>query len=357
MRIVRTLCFEGGNLGKFSYGKGGDRTHNAFTDLKFHGGSYYLAFRTASYHLFRDGEIRVMRSKGTKEWTEMAFPKMTPGDMRDPHFFEKGGFLGMVFPFVNGGFTNAYVSYLLEDDRWSEPEMFQADFVPCRPFRFDGKLFIPGFHHGQLPTKTPVNKSKAYGCALQAYGSQALVDCIGDPKVGILQEPGFGAEIIDADPLANETELFVCRKELYAICRRETKTAALYRRTVQDGVTAWKMDQELPVMIQAPCIKEYPDSWGAAFLVAGREAWAYKDYGYYIVQRKDREPVPIEELSLWIMGFIGESMTFREPLTIVKGAYLDCGYAGMEKYGRNFLVSYYAGNGKCSEVRIAEVSL
>jgi hypothetical protein len=63
----------------------GDGQHNAFTDLAYWGGQYYLCFRHGAGHLSMDGEIRVLRSGDLKAW-EPCGVLDTLGDDRDPHF-------------------------------------------------------------------------------------------------------------------------------------------------------------------------------------------------------------------------------------------------------------------------------
>ena len=66
----------------FSYGDG---RHNAFTDLAFWKGHYYLCFRHGETHGSLDGVIRIMRSTDMRNW-EACGTCRTAGDDRDPHF-------------------------------------------------------------------------------------------------------------------------------------------------------------------------------------------------------------------------------------------------------------------------------
>ncbi len=63
----------------------GDGKHNAFTDLTWWHGAYYLCFRHGTSHLSMDGEVRVMRSTDLKTW-EASGTLDTLADDRDPHF-------------------------------------------------------------------------------------------------------------------------------------------------------------------------------------------------------------------------------------------------------------------------------
>ena len=62
-----------------------DGRHNAFASFAKWRGQYWLAYRRASGHTTRDGEIALLVSSETKEWTE-AVRFDLDGDDRDPQF-------------------------------------------------------------------------------------------------------------------------------------------------------------------------------------------------------------------------------------------------------------------------------
>lgn len=74
----------------------GDGRHNAFTDLVFWKGQYYLCFRHGETHNSMDGEVRVMRSADLRSWEPCGTLK-TLGDDRDPHFAVAGDTLYVFF--------------------------------------------------------------------------------------------------------------------------------------------------------------------------------------------------------------------------------------------------------------------
>ena len=63
----------------------GDGRHNAFTDLTFWHGAFYLCFRNGTSHGSMDGLIKIMRSADARTW-EPCGELDTLGDDRDPHF-------------------------------------------------------------------------------------------------------------------------------------------------------------------------------------------------------------------------------------------------------------------------------
>ena len=62
-----------------------DGWHNAFTDLEYWKGEYYLSFRNGLRHASPDGKTMVLKSKDLKHWNSVAVPTNTLGDDRDPH--------------------------------------------------------------------------------------------------------------------------------------------------------------------------------------------------------------------------------------------------------------------------------
>ena len=66
-----------------------DGRHNAFASFVKWRGRYWLAYRRASGHTARDGEIVVLVSADTKEWAEVIRFGLG-GDDRDPQFMVFG---------------------------------------------------------------------------------------------------------------------------------------------------------------------------------------------------------------------------------------------------------------------------
>lgn len=73
-----------------------DGCHNAFTDLAFWNGRYYLGFRKGQTHLGPAGDVLIYRTEDLKTW-ELCARLDTGGDDRDPKFIDAGRRLGVVF--------------------------------------------------------------------------------------------------------------------------------------------------------------------------------------------------------------------------------------------------------------------
>ena len=63
-----------------------DGRHNAFTDIAHFGESYYLVFRSGSFHTSRDGHIIVIRSRDLVTWEKVADLLQPDRDSRDAQF-------------------------------------------------------------------------------------------------------------------------------------------------------------------------------------------------------------------------------------------------------------------------------
>lgn len=76
--------------------------HNAFTDITFFKGSFYLICREGSAHVSNDGAIRVLKSRDGKTFNSVAIFKDPEFDLRDPKI-------------LNLGDTTLYVQYCMAD--------------------------------------------------------------------------------------------------------------------------------------------------------------------------------------------------------------------------------------------------
>ncbi|MEM1506890.1 MAG: sialidase family protein [Candidatus Bathyarchaeia archaeon] len=107
-----------------------DGWHNAFTDLCFWRGAYWLTYRRGSAHISRDGEIIVMRSEDLKRWRKTARLK-TVGDDRDPKLCAVEDrlyvYFGTWLPKPEGWLDNYYgplishVAFTDDGFNWSNP--------------------------------------------------------------------------------------------------------------------------------------------------------------------------------------------------------------------------------------------
>ena len=103
-----------------------DGWHNAFTDLVFWQGCYWVGYRKGSSHLSLDGQVCLSVSQDRARFREAAKLK-APGDNRDPKFVAMNdGRLALIFPTWFGGHRKRhlqqFVAFSNDGFTWSAPE-------------------------------------------------------------------------------------------------------------------------------------------------------------------------------------------------------------------------------------------
>lgn len=71
--------------------------HNAFTTLISYNDYLYCAFREGTSHHSYDGGIRIIKSKDTQNWENVAFISIPQEDLRDPKFIINNNDLNLIF--------------------------------------------------------------------------------------------------------------------------------------------------------------------------------------------------------------------------------------------------------------------
>ena len=129
-----------------------DGAHNAFTDLAFFKGLYYLCFRHAESHMSMDGEIRVMRSADLKSWEPCA-TLITFGDDRDAKLVSTDDTLYAFFgtwdlrhqpgtALPDRGAVRSYVASTNDGTTWSKPQgVYEPGFWLWRVRHHDGAFY------------------------------------------------------------------------------------------------------------------------------------------------------------------------------------------------------------------------
>lgn len=147
-----------------------DGNHNAFTDLAFFGGQYYLTFRSCpdGHMIFPSSRIIILSSTDTKSW-RLAHAFSVPNrDVRDPHFLALGDAL-----FVYSGTWLAdgrremndhqgYAVWSADGKTWHGPRFLegtQGHYI-WRAASYDGKAYLCGRRkRGFAPSEPGEDKS------------------------------------------------------------------------------------------------------------------------------------------------------------------------------------------------------
>ena len=130
-----------------------DGRHNAFTDIEYWKGHYYVAFRNAGRHAVPGdyGDVLVIRSHDLKSWNVCA--RLSAGDDhddRDPHLLDLGDELGVYFFSASpkrpgellyeaggsGHHVQACASFTPDGACWSTPQPIRDEWAVWQVERF-----------------------------------------------------------------------------------------------------------------------------------------------------------------------------------------------------------------------------
>jgi len=135
-----------------------DYTHNAFTDMVYFEGNFYLTFRSAAHHSpVDDSIIVILKSEDAEDWKTVEKFAVAGKDIRDPKMAVIGNklFLYVVVRVLKSGseeVTTTRYSYTVDGKNWNllkdiEPE----DKRFWRPKTYDNNTwFCPIFEDGDV---------------------------------------------------------------------------------------------------------------------------------------------------------------------------------------------------------------
>ena len=122
-----------------------DGRHNAFASFVKWRDQYWLAYRRASGHTTRDGEIVLLASAETKEWTEVVRFDLD-GDDRDPQFVVFGDRLWLYINNLRDGNFKIFAACSADGQTWDLPrQIFRDGFILWKPVLCEGRLYA-GVH-------------------------------------------------------------------------------------------------------------------------------------------------------------------------------------------------------------------
>jgi len=139
-----------------------DTRHNAFTDLTYWNGYYYLCYRNGDAHNSMDGSITIGRSQNMKEWHTIATLN-TMGDDRDPHFTVTPDRLYCFFGVwdlthrdghatPNRKDVRSHVAWTEDGEEWSDVKgVWEPGWWLWRVRYFNGQ-FVTGAYTAKRPT-------------------------------------------------------------------------------------------------------------------------------------------------------------------------------------------------------------
>jgi len=283
----------------------GDGRHNAFTDLLFWKGHYYLTFRTAEAHgLPPNGDVLVLRSQDLHTW-ETCARFDTGGDDRDPKLVDAGDQLAVMF-------GTWY-------PRWGDGTRtipgLSHDLISHVTLSRDGLCWsVPRqVYGGNYWLWRTLSTEEGYWCAAYHFPVQQDRDC---RSIHLLHSPDLLNWtlrcVMKVGGGCGEPALYQpTPNTLHCVIRAESGTdhSWLGRSTAPYVEWTW---HDLGVMIHAPAVRSVAGRW----LVAGRSRVADLPLGIY-------PPESGHHTSLWEIR--GEGVT--HVLTVPSAG--DCSYPGL----------------------------
>lgn len=135
-----------------------DGWHNAFTDLAFWQGCYWVSYRKGAGHVSMEGEATISVSSDRERWREVAHLRV-PGDNRDPKLVVMGDRMAAMFPTWVGGVSTRhlqqYVAFTDDGYHWTQP---QPILEPCwwlwRVVPFGGRYYGAAYSYKDRHTGT-----------------------------------------------------------------------------------------------------------------------------------------------------------------------------------------------------------
>ncbi len=296
-----------------------DGRHNAFTDIIYWNGYFYVSFRTAESHaIVPNGDIIIIRSKDLVKW-ELCSKIDTGGDDRDPKLINCGSLLGIVFgtwlPRRGGKsvVTNAefdlisHIAISKDGLTWSTPrQVYGMNYWLWRILPINGIYFCAAYH---FPVRSDRDRRSVHLLRsenLWDWEHLCLMRMGGGPGEPVLFEPEEGV--------------------LRCVIRSKEPQNHSFLGTSEAPYTNWCWT-DLGVMIHAPVVLLVEDRW----IVAGRS------------QRSDlpNDPGFSKDsnygASLWDITL----KTAEHLLTVPSSG--DCSYCGLVRgINEEILMTYYS---------------
>jgi len=302
-----------------------DGYHNAFTDLRYWKGHYYLCFRTAQTHgVATPGDVMVYRSAELKEW-ELCVRLDTGGDDRDPKLIDAGERLGVVFGtwFPRWGTEGRSVRSLEYDlishiavsrdgKCWSTPrQVYGVNYWLWRVLPVGEGFYCAAYHFGRRDDRDRRTVHLLFSEDLFDWRLRGLMRAGGGSGEPVLFQP--------------EPDVLRC----VARTLEPRHHSWIGRSRLPYGEWEWA---DLGVMIHAPVVLEVGERW----IVAGRSQEEDLPAGSF--ERYGEHPTSAEcHTSVWE---IRDSRAVHL-LTVPSGG--DCSYAGLAHGPEGeVLMSYYS---------------
>ncbi len=339
-----------------------DGRHNAFTDMEYWKGYYYIAFRNGNGHarpgpMDAQGNIIVIRSRDLKDWEARSIG--TNGDDRDPALLNMGEELGLFFgsatpqdpgrQLYEAGSKSrcqTHAAFTTDGTTWSDP--------------------VPVYESGAWLWQVECFKDICYGTAYNSEGTLKIARSTNGRNWKTVST-------IPADKFkSTEAGLWITDDDVMHIVDRASDNPVMaLLAEAHPPYTDWKLT-ELNYTVHCPVIRPVDnDLW-----IAGKTITAQFPPSVEIPSEPSKEK--IESLARQDERLAKTPQDWHAAIWRLKGSRLDpivvfpsrgdCGYPGLVIENNRVLMSYYSQHdidngpepepGECaSEIYLAEVSI
>ncbi|MFP6644020.1 MAG: hypothetical protein VCF24_10755 [Candidatus Latescibacterota bacterium] len=303
-----------------------DGYHNAFTDLTYWQGHYYLGYRHAQTHAVDPpGDVIILRSADLTDWEQVARFD-TGGDDRDPKLLGAGDLLAVSFGTWVPRWRTATSCTTVEHDLvthisvsrdgtcWSTPRQgYGVNYWMWRLLAADDVFWCAAYHFGQRDDRDMRTVHLLRSDDLFDWRLVTQMRSGGGPGEPVLYAP--------------EPEVLHC------IVRTLEPDHHSWLGISREPYDTWAW-HDLGVMIHAPVVLQTADK---RWIVAGRSQETDLPKGSYVSVGEQQDPTG-HHTSVWEI----ESTRVRHLLTLPSGR--DCSYCGlaMAPDGETVLMSYYS---------------
>jgi hypothetical protein len=221
-----------------------DGLHNAFTDMQFWQGQYFIGYRKGAGHASMDGEAVFATSPNKSRFREVSRIKLS-GDVRDPKLvIINEDRMATIFPVWEGGYIKRklaqYVAFTTNGWDWGKPVA----------------MALPENHWMWRVTKSPID-GRYYGACYNFPKDRAERNYITELMVSDDLINWKTISRIGDEPMSlGETGMwFSPEGELWTVTRRNKAPMTALLAIAKAPYTQWE-NHELGVHIHAPVIVE-----------------------------------------------------------------------------------------------------
>lgn len=130
-----------------------DGRHNAFAAFTHWRDVYWLAHRSATGHISRDGDILLRRSLDTHQWQDVTGWDVAQDD-RDPQWLTTDDRLFLYINSLEEGSFESRVCYTQDGVHWSDPvRVYEPGFILWKPVEYNGSCYAAAHRPGPNPLR------------------------------------------------------------------------------------------------------------------------------------------------------------------------------------------------------------